>query len=308
MTPRLRFAPSPNGPLHLGHALSALANEAVARREEGELLLRIEDIDMSRARPEHVEAIETDLAWLGLSWSAPATRQSTRMDAYRTALDRLDAQGLLYPCYATRGEIRAASGENARRDPDGAPLYPGLHKNLSAAHRVRLEAEGRQPALRLDMARALAAATPGGTPLAWDEDGAGPAGETGRIAADPASWGDVVVARRDVPTSYHLAVVVDDAAQGITHVVRGRDLFHATSVHRLLQTLLGLDPPRYLHHRLILDNAGTKLSKSAGAPRLGALREAGVAAATLRDMLLAEPLAGRNGPAPLTPSAATARA
>ena len=296
MTPRLRFAPSPNGPLHLGHALSALANEAVAQREGGHWSLRIEDIDATRAQPRHEASILDDLSWLGLDWTGPVTRQSERMDLYADALTMLRGEGLLYPCYATRGAIRRALGEGAARDPDGAPLYPGLHKELAATERLALEAEGRAPAWRIDMAAALTRL--GDQTLWWEEDGAGPAGETGRIRAEPTAWGDVVIARRDTPTSYHLSVVVDDAAQGITHVVRGRDLFHATSVQRLLQHFLALPAPRYLHHHLLLGEDRAKLSKSQDAPRLSLLRERGVAPSAIRAALLEPPLSGPDRPAP----------
>ena len=310
MTPRLRFAPSPNGSLHLGHALSALANEQVAARIGGALLLRIEDIDRGRSRPEHERAIRDDLAWLGLAWDEPPLRQSTRMEAYGLALARLEGLGLLYSCYATRSEIAAAQAAGGgARDPDGAPLYPGLHRDLSPAARQRLLGEGRRAALRIDMARAVqvAAAMPDGIGLSWCEDGAGPDGQRGTIAADPLAWGDVIVARRDTPTSYHLSVVVDDAMQGITHVVRGRDLFHATAIHRLLQVLLGYPAPRYLHHRLLLDRDGGKLSKSRGSPGLGALRDEGVTAQALRASLLADTIDGPDAPPPFViPSGAKA--
>ncbi|MEM7565853.1 MAG: tRNA glutamyl-Q(34) synthetase GluQRS [Pseudomonadota bacterium] len=298
MPPRTRFAPSPNGPLHLGHALSALANARVA--EGGECLLRIEDIDAGRSRPEHVASIHEDLGWLGVAFAGRSVKQSERMEAYRAALDRLDAMGLLYPCFATRGEIRVAldGRPDWPRDPDGAPVYPGLHKSLTREARESFARQGRRPALRLDMDAALRRV---GRPLSWREDGAGPAGETGIVAADPAAWGDVILARRDVPTSYHLSVVVDDAEQGVTHVVRGRDLFHATAIHRLLQALLGLPEPVYLHHRLLLAEDGRKLSKSDGAPRLGALRERGVAPGAVVDALKGEPLAGPDGPVPTFP-------
>ncbi len=297
---RTRFAPSPNGPLHLGHALSALANAEAARAASGESLLRIDDIDPARSRAEHAAGIVGDLEWLGLDYAAPL-RQSDRMDAYAAALDALRDLGVVYPCYATRGEIRAAVADRPDWpcDPDGAPLYPGLHKALTATERSTLAGEGREPALRLDMEAALRLV---GSDLAWEERGGGPGGETGRLAVRAAAWGDVIVARRDVAASYHLAVVVDDAAQDITHVVRGRDLFHATSVHRVLQALLGFDPPTYLHHRLLLGPDGQKLSKSQGAPRLGALRERGVRPSAVRRALLASPLVGPDGPAPTIPS------
>jgi glutamyl-Q tRNA(Asp) synthetase len=282
MPPVFRFAPSPNGYLHLGHALSALINADMARAAGGRLLLRIEDIDAARCRPEYEAAIYEDLAWLGIEWEQPVRRQSEHTDDYRAALARLDAMGLVYPSFESRAEIAMmVAGRDAKghwqRDPDGVPLYPGNAKTLTTAERERRMAS--EPyALRLDMQAALVRAGA----LSWQETGAGPAGETGTIAGDPAAWGDVILARKDAPTSYHLAVVVDDAAQGVTDVVRGHDLFHATSVHRLLQALLGLPGPRYHHHRLILDADGKKLSKSTAATGLRELRAAGASPADIR--------------------------
>lgn len=273
-SPRLRFAPSPNGRLHLGHAYSALLNAEIARALHGELLLRIEDIDPVRCRPELAEALAADLAWLGLRLPEPVWRQSARMSTYRAALDGLRARGLVYPCTCTRREILAAAGE--ARDPDGAPLYPGTCRGRPGPQ----EAHASPHAWRLDMARALALC-PG--PHAYT---AFSPGEPDTVRpADPARWGDVVLGRKDVPTSYHLAVVLDDAAQGITHVVRGRDLEAATDLHVLLQRLLGLPTPRYHHHRLIRDEAGEKLSKSLRSEALAALRERGVSAAEVRARL-----------------------
>ncbi len=287
-TPIFRFAPSPNGYLHLGHALSALINFDMARAAGGRLLLRIEDIDRTRCRPEYEAAIYEDLAWLGIAWEEPVRRQSDHFEDYRAALRRLEAQGLVYASFESRAEIAAlvaARGANgpARdpwpRDPDGAPLYPG-RALPPAEQRRRIEA-GEPYALRLDMAASLARAGA----LYWRETGAGPAGETGMVAAAPAAWGDVVLARKETPTSYHLAVVVDDARQGVTDVVRGADLFWATSVHRLLQALLGLPAPIYHHHRLLLDPEGRKLSKSTRATALRALRQSGTTAADIRRMV-----------------------
>ena len=275
MPPVFRFAPSPNGYLHLGHALSALLNAERAKAAAG-LLLRIEDIDEVRCRPEYEAAIYEDLTWLGIAWERPVRRQSEHYADYRAALARLDAMGLTYRAYETRSEIgRAAAGY----DPDGAPLYPGRHNAIISADERRRRRDAGEPfALRLDMAAAVARSGA----LTWEETGAGPAGETGSIAADSIAWGDVVLARKETPTSYHLAVVVDDAAQGVTDVVRGRDLFPATSVHRLLQALLGLPAPRYHHHHLILDAEGAKLSKSTSATGLRELRGRGVTAADIR--------------------------
>jgi glutamyl-Q tRNA(Asp) synthetase len=284
--PVFRFAPSPNGTLHLGHALSVLINADMARAAGGRLLLRIEDIDETRCRPEFEAAIYEDLAWLGIEWEKPAWRQSEHHDDYRAALDRLDARGLVYPSFESRAEIAALVVAREKkapwpRDPDGVPLYPGDAKQMSAAERNRRVEAGEPYALRLDTAAALARTGP----LKWNESGQGPGGETGTVAADPAAWGDVILARKDAPASYHLAVTVDDAAQGVTEVVRGRDLFHSTSVHRLLQALFGFPVPRYHHHRLILDAGGNKLSKSTAATGLRELRAAGVTPAEIRRLV-----------------------
>ena len=286
MPPVFRFAPSPNGYLHLGHALSALLNDEMARAKGGRLLLRIEDIDTTRCRPEYETAIYTDLTWLGLRWEMPVLRQSEHWDNYRAALARLEAMDLVYPSFETRAEITrlvaARKIEGAwPRDPDGAPLYPGSAKDMSDGERRRRMDSGEPYALRLNMQAALARVGP----LTWAESGAGPAGETGDIAANPAAWGDVILARKEMPTSYHLAVVVDDAAQGITDVVRGSDLFHATAVHCLLQALLDLPRPRYCHHRLILDADGNKLSKSTQSTGLRELRAQGASPAEIRRLV-----------------------
>ncbi len=281
--PVFRFAPSPNGYLHLGHALSALLNADRARASGGRLLLRIEDIDTARCRPEYETAIYEDLAWLGLAWEEPVRRQSEHYDDYHAALGSLEAMGLIYPSFESRADIaRLVAAKEAiapwPRDPDGAPLYPGDAKSLPAADRKRRIDAGEPYALRLDMAAALARAGK----LTWVETGAGPNGETGAITADPSAWGDVILARKETPTSYHLAVAVDDAAQGVSDVVRGRDLFHATAVHRLLQDLLGLPQPRYHHHRLVLDADGHKLSKSTQSTGLRELRARGASQAEIR--------------------------
>lgn len=276
-TPVFRFAPSPNGWLHLGHALSAILNAEAARREGGRFLLRIEDIDTIRAREEFVQGIVDDLRWLGLSWEEPARRQSQFMQNYQDALGRLQERGVVYPCFCTRAEIAQAVEAKERansapwsRDPDGAPLYPGTCKNLTEEARAARRAAGESYALRIDVegARRLV-----GDPLSWVE--ADSAGARADVPAEPAAWGDFIVARRDIGTSYHLAVVVDDAAQGVTHVIRGRDLYHATSVHRLLQALLGLPAPLYTHHHLVLDESGAKLSKSLKSTALRELRAQG---------------------------------
>jgi glutamyl-Q tRNA(Asp) synthetase len=281
-TPVFRFAPSPNGYLHLGHALSALINFDMARATGGRFLLRIEDIDVARCRPHYEQAIYQDLAWLGITWEEPVRRQSAQLDGYRAALTRLD--GLLYASFETRGEIARLVADRERqapwpRDPDGAPLYPGDARSLSAAERLRRMEAGEPYALRLDMAAALARTGA----LTWIESDCG--GKTTSVAARPQMWGDVVLARKETPTSYHLSVVIDDAEQGVTHVVRGQDLFAATAVHRVLQALFALPAPIYHHHRLILDADGQKLSKSTQATALRALRENGATSADIRRMV-----------------------
>ncbi|MGY3440671.1 MULTISPECIES: tRNA glutamyl-Q(34) synthetase GluQRS [unclassified Bradyrhizobium] len=284
--PVFRFAPSPNGHLHLGHAYSALLNHDLARQTGGRFLLRIEDIDATRCRPEFEQAIYEDLAWLGLAWETPVRRQSEHFAAYRAAIDRLAVQGLVYPSFESRAEIarlvaeREASGAWPR-DPDGAPLYPGTARSLPAAERDRLTWQGAPFALRLDIAVAGAKACD----LCWHEAGEGPDGERGDVVARPKAWGDVILARKETPTSYHLSVVVDDALQGVTDVVRGVDLFWSTSVHRLLQQLLGLPMPAYRHHRLIRDAAGQKLSKSTRATGLRELRAEGASPADIRRLV-----------------------
>jgi glutamyl-Q tRNA(Asp) synthetase len=280
-TPVLRFAPSPNGALHLGHALSALTGSDWARRLGGRFLVRIEDIDMARTREAFVKGIFTDLAWLGITWEQPVLRQSAHLADYAAAAQRLETMGLLYPCFATRAEIMAAA-RPGDLDPDGTPLYPGLHRHMPADEIARRKARGEPCALRLDMDRALALARTrlAGAPLTFTELDAD--SRPAEVEAHPERWGDAVIVRKDTPTSYHLSVVVDDARQGITHVVRGRDLYAATDLHRLLQIHLGLPAPLYHHHRLIEDEAGRKLSKSAGDTSLRSLREAGVTPAELR--------------------------
>jgi glutamyl-Q tRNA(Asp) synthetase len=278
-TPVFRFAPSPNGYLHLGHALAALTDFEMARALSGRFLLRIEDIDATRCRPEFEQAIYDDLAWLGIAWEEPVRRQSEHLASYRDALEKL--ADLVYPSFESRAEIaRLVTERDAKghwpRDPDGAPLYPGNAKRISAAERGARMAD--EPyALRLDMNAAVART---GT-VTWVEiDAASQEHET--VMAHPEVWGDVVLARKEVPTSYHLSVVVDDALQGVTHVVRGQDLQPATSVHRLLQALLGLHAPAYHHHRLILDEDGRKLSKSTRATALRELRSQGLSPADIR--------------------------
>jgi len=283
MPPVFRFAPSPNGYLHLGHAYSALLNADLARQSGGQLLLRIEDIDPARCRPEFEAAIYEDLRWLGISWQHQVRRQSEHLADYRAALDRLTALGLVYPSFESRAEIAKAVAQREEggawpRDPDGAPLYPGTAKQLPIGERTRLIEQGAPYALRLDMAAAVARAGQ----LGWNEEGEGPRRERGRIAANPQAWGDVILARKETPTSYHLSVVIDDALQGVSEVVRGADLFHATSVHVLLQHLLGVRQPVYRHHRLVMDDSGHKLSKSTQATGLRDLRAAGITPGEIR--------------------------
>ncbi|MBR0818852.1 tRNA glutamyl-Q(34) synthetase GluQRS [Bradyrhizobium liaoningense] len=286
MPPVFRFAPSPNGPLHLGHAYSALLNFDRARATGGRLLLRIEDIDATRCRPEYETAIYEDLAWLGMTWETPVRRQSEYLSDYRTALEKLSALGLVYPAFESRAEIaRLVAAREAAgpwpRDPDGAPHYPGTAKSLSVDERARLIDSGAPYALRLDMACACRRVSG----LTWNELGEGPDGARGIVQAQPEAWGDVILARKETPTSYHLSVVVDDALQGIGEVVRGQDLFHATSVHRLLQVLLSLPEPAYRHHALIRDGEGRKLSKSSRSTGLRELRAAGATPAGIRRLV-----------------------
>ena len=264
--PVTRFAPSPTGRLHLGHALSAVRAHDLARAGGGRFLLRIEDIDGTRSRPEHVETILRDLEWLGLEWD-DLSFQSERLDLYAAAQARL--ADLLYPCFCTRAEIAASLSA-----PHGATaVYPGTCRHLSVAERAARM--GEPHGWRIDMARAVERAGP----LAWQDSGAG------EVAADPLSHGDLSLARKDAPASYHLAVTVDDAAQGVTDVVRGVDLFDATHVHRLLQALLGLPTPLYHHHPLIVGADGQRLAKRNGAPALAAMREAGEDGRALADAL-----------------------
>ncbi len=250
----------------------------MAKESGGRFLLRMEDIDTARCTPALEQGIYDDLRWLGLTWETPVRRQSEHFGEYRNALTKLADKGLVYPAFLSRGEVRErigqalAKGEAWPSDPDGTPLYPMGERELSENERLDRIVSGAPYAWRLDMEKALAAV---GDPLFWTESGADPDGESLNIAADPTRWGDVVIARKDTPTSYHLSVVVDDALQGVTHVVRGRDLFHATSVHRLLQKLLGLPEPNYHHHDLVLGDDGLKLSKSRKDTALVSLREQG---------------------------------
>lgn len=274
--PVLRFAPSPNGRLHLGHAYSALFTWAAAEALDGVTLLRIEDIDLGRCKPEFDARIIEDLQWLGLDWPEPVLRQSSRFPAYAAAAERLKAMDLLYPCFCTRKEVAERA---AGADPDGAPLYPGTCRNLSPAKRADLLAQGHphQWRLRTDAAEALTGPL---TILSFDLEG-----DLSERQVRPQDWGDAVIVRKDTPTSYHLAVTVDDAFQGITHVTRGMDLYRATDLHRLLQALLDLPAPFYCHHRLVVDEEEIKLAKSRGSMSLADLRAAGWSAEEVRHRL-----------------------
>lgn len=267
-----RFAPSPTGRLHIGHAYSALLGWQMARDAGGRFVLRIEDIDRPRCRPAFEAMILDDLAWLGIDWERPVWRQSERVAEYQAALDRLRRLSVVYPCFCTRSDI--AVSQSAPQG-EGGPAYPGTCRGIDAATRAeRIAAEPH--AWRLDIARAAAITGP----LAFDDV------EAGRVAVVAPAGGDVVVARRDIGVSYHLAVVVDDAAQGINIVVRGCDLFEATHPQRLLQALLGLPTPTYRHHRLVLGPDGRRLAKRADAQSLDALRRAGVTPAMIRAALM----------------------
>jgi len=278
--PVFRFAPSPNGYLHLGHAFSALLNVKMAREHGGRFLLRIEDIDAVRSKPDYERAIYEDLDWLGVTWEEPVWRQSEHFDGYGAALGALKALGLLYPCTCSRTDIAKAvtNRPDWPHDPDHSPLYPGTCKTPYR------EPPQEPHAWRIDMAKALKLV--GQTQITWQEQKPGSA-EIQTIAAHPDAWGDAVLARKDIGTSYHIAVITDDAAQGVTDIVRGLDLYAATSLHRLLQSLLNLPAPTYHHHALILDEARQKLSKSTQSKSLRALREEGF---TREQILAALPL------------------
>lgn len=282
---KFRFAPTPNGELHLGHAYSALLNLKFARAVNARMLLRIEDIDRVRCTPELERNMLEDLEWIGFEWDEEPRRQSEHYDDYRAALEKLKEHKLVYPAFLTRGEIRKkvaefeAGGQTWPRDPDGSPLYPGEERSYDRCKQKTAITRNAAYSLRLDNAKA-SGRVPG--PLTWDETGGG---SCKRIAAKPEIWGDVVLARKDTPTSYHLSCVVDDAIQGISHIVRGLDLYEATSVHRLLQTLLDLPQPEYFHHKLVVDIDGKKLSKSNKDTSLRQLRNAGYSASDIRQKL-----------------------
>lgn len=280
MPPTFRFAPSPNGYLHLGHAYSAILNYDLAMTHGGRFLLRIEDIDVARSRPDYVEAIFEDLAWLGLTWDEPVVFQSERFPAYEAAAQKLNALGITYRCAATRTQLAAAFDDGAPRDPDGAPRYRPICRADGAENPPACEIGDMPSSVRLSMSRASARLPHRAIVTEWYTDGRQQARH-----ADPTAWGDAIIVRKDTPASYHLAVVVDDAAQGISHVVRGADLAPATDLHALLQCLLGLAPPVYHHHRLILAEDGRKLSKSSRDTALRELRRQGVKAGDIRTRL-----------------------
>jgi glutamyl-Q tRNA(Asp) synthetase len=277
-----RFAPSPTGYLHLGHAFAAITACETARRAGGRFVLRFEDIDRVRSKPEYESAIREDLTWLGIAWDEPVVRQSERFFAYRAALERLESDHLLYPCFCTRSEVAAevARAAEAPHGPEGA-LYPGTCRRLSSEERHRRIVEGASYALRLDSVEAEKRVGP----LSFHERGYGPNGESGQITVNPLLFGDVVIARKEMPTSYHLAVVIDDAYQGVTLVTRGQDLFAAAHVQRVLQRLLDIPAPEYAHHRLVVDSHGKRLSKRDSASTLRSLRDAGASPASIRGML-----------------------
>ena len=287
LRPVFRFAPSPNGHLHLGHAFSALFGQEMARRAGGRFLLRIEDTDLERSRPEFEAAIYEDLAWLGIEWETPVRRQSEHMPDYAGTLRRLQALGIVYPCFDSRKEIAAAvedSGRSAPRDPDGVYLYPGLCRAIPREIAALRVAAGEAYALRLNMDKAIALAQAKlGRPLSFGSFATD--FSTEMLGAAPERWGDIVLARKERPATYHIAVVTDDALQGITHVTRGMDLFAATDIHRLLQVLLDLPEPLYCHHRLIRDPSGRKLAKSHRDKALRSLRAEGATPATIKDMV-----------------------
>lgn len=267
-SPVFRFAPSPTGHLHLGHALSALLNFEAAKAAGGRFLLRVEDIDPTRCKPEFEQSIYDDLEWLGLQWETPVRRQSQHFEEYASALGKLEAEGLLYASYETRADLaRLITG----RDPEGGPRY-SREDGLSLEEMRAREKRGEPYALRLDMREALSRIA---RPIFWNES-------SEQIEAEPARWGDAVLGRKETPASYHLAVVLDDALQGVTHIVRGKDLYEATAVHRVLQELLGLPAPHYQHHRLLLDEHGKKLSKRDKSTTLRNLRAGGWTVADIR--------------------------
>ena len=274
-----RFAPSPTGYLHLGHAYAALVAFGIARERGGRFLLRMEDIDFGRCKPEYAAAIEDDLAWLGLAWHGGVRKQSAHFDDYRAALDQLEDRALIYPCFCTRADIKAELQASiaASHGPSG-PIYPGTCRNLSAHERRARHSQGLSYALRLDVAKAHAKTGP----LFWEDE------IKGAVEAAPTRHGDIVLARKDTPTSYHLAVTVDDARQGVTLVTRGEDLFEATDIHRLLQALLGYPTPHYRHHKILTDASGKRFAKRDQAITLRGLRAIGKTPAEVRAMAVGD--------------------
>lgn len=279
----LRFAPSPSGPLHLGHAYSAFFTWAAARAQVGSVRLRIEDIDTTRCTPEFTDKIIADLRWLGLRWDGPPYIQSQHLNRYTDALNKLDDMGLLYPCFCTRKSIQReiATAGRAPHGPEG-PLYPGICRNLTPYEQDSYRAQGLTPALRLHLDKALSQIAHTGTDMTWHDRKAGRQTATPQIISQ--YWGDVVLARKDIGASYHLCVVVDDAHQNITEVTRGEDLFTATHLHRLLQALLGLPVPLWSHHGLLRDEKGQRLAKRDRARALETLRADGYTVADIRAM------------------------
>lgn len=287
-SPVLRFAPSPNGRLHLGHAYSALLNQKIARELGAKLFLRIEDTDLIRCTPLLEQRMLEDLDWLGFGWDGEPYRQSDHLENYKSAIDALREQNLTYPAFMSRKEVKehieteTGQGKSWPSDPDGAPFYPDSDRLMSQVQRENLIKAGTPHSIRLDMAKAVNQV---GRRLFWEEAGEGPDGETGTVEADPMIWGDIVLSRKDSPASYHLASVVDDALMGVTHIVRGRDLFWSTAAHRLLQELFGYPALEYFHHDLVLDTDGRKLSKSRQDTSLSELRAAGATPHDIRKMV-----------------------
>lgn len=282
-----RFAPSPNGLLHLGHAYSALLNYEMATQFGGKFLLRIEDIDTARCKPEFELAMKEDLKWLGIDWEDPIRRQSEHFPDYEQAFLKLKELGLVYPSVLSRSEIKRFIQQQSTKktwplDPDGVPIYPNEKLVIDQDERKKRLSDRNSIIWRLDMKKALASV---GQKLDWYEEGFGPDGESGKIEANPAIWGDVILVRKDTPTSYHLSVVVDDAIQKVSHIVRGQDLFWSTSIQRLLQYLLNLPTPQYFHHELIFDESGEKLSKSEQHTGLRAIRAQGASVNDVKELI-----------------------
>ena len=297
--PIFRFAPSPTGYLHLGHAYAALFNQKVCRAHNGKMLLRMENIDATRCKTGYEKAMVEDLEWLGFEWQGEIHRQSEHFDYHSLILEKLQNKQLVYPAFLSRSQIKRQvefferDGEHWTRDPDGNPHYPGEERALDKAASLRLCADATNYALRLDTNKALGSlGTAGFDNLTWQEMQFGPhsnSKEMKTITGNCIQWGDVILGRKDIATSYHLACVIDDGTQQVTHVVRGRDIFHATSVHRLLQEILGIDPPVYCHHKLINDEKGRKLSKRDMASSIRAMRENGMTPSDIHEIIAITP-------------------